>query len=331
MRNLLVARLLASSDGFRIVGESVGGFLRQFDGDTGPFRGGFRKTAGRGDADPLTQYRTRESEPVSDGDRRLRHLLGRRSATGAVDGTTPSNTVRPVSTNSPMPSRSAAASVDIDRQGMNSAALQHLPRQIGGATVQHHLGAHGRDAVIDQPGRDGLVYRMDRREAGDSSQPALQRRGQQRFVELHHHCGVQPPGELGPMAFTPSAREAVRSRTAPASVIARCPPVNSNWAASVIGPGAWTLTVRVPPRSPAFSQASSSASMILVEQADGPPHHRATARGDPVAARHRVDPDVDEQCTGPADHVGADASARQLDKMRQGVQFTDDDLGGLPR
>ena len=60
---------------------------------------------------------------------------------------------------------------------------------------------------------------------------------------------------------TPSASDPARSRTAPGSVIARCPLASSSCAASVIGPGACTLTVRCAPRRPAFSHASSSASM----------------------------------------------------------------------
>ena len=68
---------------------------------------------------------------------------------------------------------------------------------------------------------------------------------------------------------------------------------------------------------------------ILVEQADSASQHRAAPRREPVTTWHGVDSDVDEQRTGSADDVGTDPSVRQLHEMRQRVQFTDDDLGGL--
>ena len=84
-----------------------------------------------------------------------------------------------------------------------------------------------------------------------------------------------------------------------------------------------------PPRRPAFSHASSSASMSSSSRLTARRVDRAAARGDAVPARHGVDADVDKQGAGAADHVGADAPGRQLDQVRQRVQFADDHLGGL--
>ena len=133
-------------------------------------------------------------------------------------------------------------------------------------------------------------------------------------------------------AATPSASEAARSCNAPGSVIARCPLDSSSSAASVIGPGACTLTGRPLPRSPASSQASSSASMSSASRlAD----RRVTAPGradQPVAARHGVDGDVDQQRAGAPDDVGAHSPGGQLDQMgHRGAQLADDDFGCRPR
>ena len=71
---------------------------------------------------------------------------------------------------------------------------------------------------------------------------------------------------------------------------------------------------------------------VLVEEADGPARHRAGPGGDAVAARHRVDGHVDQQRAGPPEQVGAHSPGGQLDDVGQRTrQFTDNDLGGLPR
>ena len=133
-------------------------------------------------------------------------------------------------------------------------------------------------------------------------------------------------------APTPSPSDAARSRSAPASVIARWPLASSSPAARVIGPGACTLTTRPPPRRPAVSQASSRASMSSSRKLIGPPRHRAWPSGDAVPARHRVDGHVDQQRAGPAEHVGAHSPGGQFDDVGHRVrQFADDHLGGLPR
>ena len=104
----------------------------------------------------------------------------------------------PDSTNSPMPSRSAAVSVrDVDRHRADCAALQHLPRQAGCATVQRDVAADDRDALVEQFGDHRFVDRMHRvREARHAGQPARQRGRQRRLVELHHHRRLQPAGQL---------------------------------------------------------------------------------------------------------------------------------------
>ena len=134
------------------------------------------------------------------------------------------------------------------------------------------------------------------------------------------------------MRGTPSASDAARSRSAPGSVIARWPLGSSSSAASVIGPGACTLTTR-----PLAAQAGGLPGLfervdVLVEQADGAAGDRAGPGGKPVAAGHRVDRHVDQQRTGPADHVGAHAARGQLDEVSQRArEFADDDFGGLAR
>ena len=68
---------------------------------------------------------------------------------------------------------------------------------------------------------------------------------------------------------------------------------------------------------------------VLVEQARRAAHHGASPGGDAVAAGHGVDADVDEQCAGTADQIGADAAGGQLDQVGQRVQLTDHHFGGL--
>jgi hypothetical protein len=71
---------------------------------------------------------------------------------------------------------------------------------------------------------------------------------------------------------------------------------------------------------------------VLVEQAGGPARHRARPGGDAVPARHGVDGHVDQQRTGPPEHVGAHSPGRQLDQVGQRArQLTDDHLRRLPR
>ena len=70
---------------------------------------------------------------------------------------------------------------------------------------------------------------------------------------------------------------------------------------------------------------------VLGEQAGGAAGHRTASGGDPIAAGHGVDGDVDQQRARPADEVGPDSAGRQLHQMRQSVQLTDDHLGGLAR
>ena len=70
---------------------------------------------------------------------------------------------------------------------------------------------------------------------------------------------------------------------------------------------------------------------VLVEQAGGPADDGAAAGSDAIPAGHGVDADVDQQRSGPADHVGPDAAGRQFDEMRKRVQFADHDLGGFAR
>ena len=70
---------------------------------------------------------------------------------------------------------------------------------------------------------------------------------------------------------------------------------------------------------------------VLGEQAGGAPGDRAATGGHPIATGHGVDPDVDQQRAGPADEIGPDPTGRQLHQMRQSVQFTDHNLGGLAR
>ena len=92
--------------------------------------------------------------------------------------------------------------------------------------------------------------------------------------------------------------------------MARWPPGSSSCAANVIGPGAWTFTVRVPPRKPGPLPGLFERVDVLVEQAGRAPGHRAAARRDPIAAGHRVDADVDQQRAGAADDIRSDAAGR---------------------
>ena len=56
---------------------------------------------------------------------------------------------------------------------------------------------------------------------------------------------------------------------------------------------------------------------VFGEQAGRAAGNRTASCGDPVAARHGVDGDVDQQRASAADEVGADAAGRQLDQVRQ--------------
>ena len=158
-----------------------------------------------------------------------------------------------------------------------------------------------------------------------------QRGGQRRLVELHHHGGVQPPGQLRAVGG-----HALGQR--PGQVAQR----------TGIGDGAVAAGQlqlrgqRDRARRLNLHRARSAAQTrllpglfervdVLVEQAGRASGHRAAARRDAIAAGHRVDADVDQQRAGAADHVGSDAAGRQLHQMGQRVQFADDHLGGLPR
>ena len=81
----------------------------------------------------------------------------------------------------------------IDRCGMNSASLQHVPRYPRRTAVQRNFRAYGGNAVVEQSDGHRFVNGMHGREARHAGQPALERGGQQRFVELHHDGGVQSP------------------------------------------------------------------------------------------------------------------------------------------
>ena len=90
-------------------------------------------------------------------------------------------------------------------------------------------------------------------------------------------------------------------------------------------------------RSPAAPQTRDLPSLfqridVLVEQAGRPSRHRAGPGHHPVATRHRVDGDVDQQRTGTPDDVGAHSAGRQLDQVSQrGAELADDNLGGRSR
>ena len=159
----------------------------------------------------------------------------------------------------------------------------------------------------------------------------VQRRRQRRFVELHHHRGIQPPGHLravgGHTLGQRPGQVAQRTGIGDGAVAAgqfqlrgqrdRAGRLHLHRARSATQSG---------PLPGLFERVD-----VLVEQAGRAPGHRAAARRDAIAAGHGVDADVDQQRAGAADDVGTDSAGRQLHQMRQRVQFADDHLGGLSR
>ena len=91
----------------------------------------------------------------------------------------------------------------VDRDGVNSAAQEQLPRQVGGAAVQRDVTADRGDALVEQRGGHRLVDRVHRAETGDAGEAAGQRGGQQGFVELHHHRGAEAPLQFRAVARHP--------------------------------------------------------------------------------------------------------------------------------
>lgn len=193
------------------------------------------------------------------------------------------------------------------------------------------LGVGLRHARVEQAHGQRFVDGVHRGQARHAGQAALQRRGQRRFVELHHHGRLQAPGHLGAVC-----RDALGQRRPEV-------PKRTGIGDGPVSPGQFEVrgqrdgTGRLQlDRAAAAAQTGLLPRLferveILAEQAHRAAQRRTAPRCDPVPARHGVDTDVDQKRPGAADQIGADAAGRQLHQMRQRVQFTDDDLGGLPR
>ena len=181
---------------------------------------------------------------------------------GAVAGTTPRTTVRPESTNSAMLSKSSALKVPASTDTPVILLRCNSFHGKSGAQLCSNTSA---PAAATQVSISAPATVSSSGATGDSAVTPISRPPSAADSDGSSNCtttGVSSRrASVARCAATPSASDAARSRSAPGSVIARWPLNSSRPAASVIGPGACTLTTRPPPRRPAVSQASSRASM----------------------------------------------------------------------
>ena len=145
-----------------------------------------------------------------------------------------------------------------------------------------------------------------RAQCGHPAQPSAQRRGQRRLVELHHHRCARA-GEPAPR----DARQRLRPATPPGraahpgSVIARWPLASSSLGGQRDRPRCLHLDHPAAAAQTGGFPGLFESVHVLVEQADRPAGHRAGPGGEPVAARHRVDGDVDQQRARPGPSMSA--------------------------
>ena len=251
------------SDPFRAVGDRGGHPLGQAGYGPRPRLVRTGQPAGRADPDPLRQHGTRHTQTVGDGGRRRVSPRPRAGVRRRRRPPSPEPRTDPESANSPRPSSPAAPSA---RASRDTAPIALRCSTFHGGSSAQQCSSTSPEARFTHSSSIAIARTSSTRCTGqcrDPGKPAAQGSGQQGFVELHHHRSREPAGDLGPVDRDPSASDAVRSRTAPGSVIARWPLPSSSWAASVTGPGACTLTVRPGRGPPAFSHASSRASRSL--------------------------------------------------------------------
>ena len=230
-----------------------------------------------------------------------------------------------------MPSR--ASGVRVDRS--NDTALKALrcsighgrpPAQLCSATsppttsTQSSNSVAATDSSIGCTG-DRLVH----------AEPARERGGQRRFVELDHHRAFQPASDLRAMSSY-SLGERSRQITHGAAIRDRPMPARQ-FQVRRERDRAGCLDLHGSVRS---AQACLFPGLferidVLGEQADRTAGGGTAACGYSVTARHGVDRDIDEQRACPADEVRPDSAGGQLHQMRQSMKFTDDDFGGLAR
>ncbi len=173
--------------------------------------------------------------------------------------------------------------------------------------MQCHLAAHGGDELVEQARRECLVDGVHRRKAGHAAQPARKRGGQRRLVELDHHRCLEPPGEFRAVGGEPLGQRS--GQVAHRTPVGDRPVPAGEFEVRGQGDRPGRLHLHGAARTPESGLLPRLFERVhvLVEQAGGPAHRGAAARGDPVAARHGVDADVDEQRGRSADHVGAHA------------------------
>ncbi len=228
-----------SLDGVGVLGEGVGRLLRQLDGRARPLRRGSGQTAGRGDADPLAQQRARKPEPVGEGDRRLGDLLDRRPCVRCGRGrrrASPCGRIRrtrrcrrgrrrPGSTRRPKPHEQRCAATfstaDAAAQLCSTTSVPTVATQSSSSPMATDSSTGCTGVMLVTP-----VSRPSSA-AGNNGSSNCTTTG----VSSRRATSAR-------WAAIPSASDPARSRSAPASVMARWPPGSSNWAASVIGPGA---------------------------------------------------------------------------------------------